>query len=235
VAAALVLGVAGLAAFVAVEARSPHALLPPALFRVRAFSAVNLATFAVYAAVSGIQLFVVVQLQVVAGWSPLASGVAMLPVTLLLLLLSARVGALAVRTGPRPLMVLGPVVAGGGAVLLARVGRGAAYASDVLPGAVLQGLGMALTVAPLTATALAAAPDRLAGVASGVNNAVARTAGLLAVAVLPLVAGVGASLTDPRTLATAYPRALLTCAALLATGAVVSAVGLPARSAAQGG
>jgi EmrB/QacA subfamily drug resistance transporter len=224
-------GVLALAAFLVAEARSDHPALPLRLFRWRPFAAVNLATLLVYAALSGIFFFLPVTLQVVTGWSPLAAGIASLPVTLLMLLLSAQGGALGARIGPRIPMTVGPLLAGAGAVLLGGIGRDAHYLLDVLPGVLLVGAGLVLTVAPLTATALAAAPDHLAGVASATNNAVARVAGLLAVAVLPLVAGVGAGLSDPDVLADAHPVAMLTCAGLMAAGAVVSAIAIPGSAA----
>ncbi|WP_454049710.1 DHA2 family efflux MFS transporter permease subunit [Cellulomonas sp. Marseille-Q8402] len=227
-----VVGLAALAAFVVAEARSDHPALPLGLFRWRPFAAVNLATLLVYAALTGIFFFLPVTLQVVTGWSPLAAGVASLPVTLLMLLLSARGGALGARIGPRIPMTVGPLLAGAGAVLLAGIGPDADYVPDVLPGVLAVGAGLVLTVAPLTATALAAAPDHLAGVASATNNAVARVAGLLAVAVLPLVAGVGAGLSDPDVLADAHPQAMLACAGLMAAGAVVSAIAVPSSAAA---
>jgi EmrB/QacA subfamily drug resistance transporter len=223
-------GVLALSAFILVEARSVHPALPPSLFAVPAFRAVNAVTFAVYAALGGVFFLLVVDLQVVAGFSPLASGTALLPVTGLMLLLSARAGALAGRIGPRLPMTVGPLVGVAGLLLLTRIGPGAGYLTDVLPAVVVLGLGLSLTVAPLTATALSSVDDAHAGVASGVNNAVARTAGLLVVAVLPLVAGVGASLTDPATLAPAFRTAMLVCAGLMAAGAVVAAVAIPGRA-----
>lgn len=232
VAAVGVVGVLALGAFVLAEARSDHPALPMRLFRWRPFAAVNLATLLVYAALTGIFFFLPVTLQVVTGWSPLAAGVAALPATLLMLLLSARGGALGARIGPRIPMTVGPLLAGAGALLLAGIGPGSSYVSGVLPGVVAVGAGLVLTVAPLTATALSAAPDHLAGVASATNNAVARVAGLLAVAVLPLVAGVGAGLSDPAVLAEAHPVAMAACAALMAAGALVSALAIPTTAAA---
>ncbi|MET0433456.1 MAG: DHA2 family efflux MFS transporter permease subunit [Cellulomonas sp.] len=224
-------GVLALVGFLLAEARSDHPALPLRLFRWRPFAAVNLATLLVYAALTGIFFFLPVTLQVVTGWSPLAAGIASLPVTLLMLLLSAQGGALGARIGPRIPMTVGPLLAGAGAVLLGGIGRDAHYLLDVLPGVLLVGVGLVLTVAPLTATALAAAPDHLAGVASATNNAVARVAGLLAVAVLPLVAGVGAGLSDPDVLADAHPVAMLACAGLMAAGAVVAAIAIPGSAA----
>jgi EmrB/QacA subfamily drug resistance transporter len=219
----LVLGVAGIVGFVLIEHRSPHPMLPLALFRNAAFAAANLVTFAVYAALGGVFFLVVINLQVVSGFSPLAAGIALLPVTALMLLLSARAGALAGRIGPRLPMTFGPVGCAGGLVWLSRVGLHSSYASDVLPPVILFGLGLSLTVAPLTSTALGAADDRYAGVASGVNNAIARAAGLLAVAVLPLAAGLGRGrLTDPGALAPTYRTSMLICAGLLLVGAVLA-------------
>lgn len=179
-------GVAALAAFVAVERRSTHPLVPGDLFRSARFTAANLVTLLVYGALAVLFVLLVLQLQVVAGYSPLVAGTALLPVTAMMLVLSARAGALAQRVGPRIPMTAGPLVAAAGLLLLLRVGAGASYLLDVLPAVVVFGLGLSLTVAPLTATVLDSAEDRHAGVASGVNNAVARAAGLLAVAVIPV-------------------------------------------------
>jgi EmrB/QacA subfamily drug resistance transporter len=231
VATVAAVGVLGLVAFVLTEARSAHPTLPLRLFRWRPFAAVNLATLLVYAALTGIFFFLPVTLQVVTGWSPLAAGIASLPSTVLMLLLSARGGALGARIGPRLPMTLGPLLAGAGAALLAGIGPGTGYVTGVLPGVLAVGAGLVLTVAPLTATALGSAPDHLAGTASATNNAVARVAGLLAVAVLPLVAGVGTGLSDPEVLADAHPVAMLTCAGLMAGGALVSLAGVPGSTA----
>ncbi|MGW4466255.1 DHA2 family efflux MFS transporter permease subunit [Micromonospora sp. NPDC004704] len=232
---ALVLGVAGLVGFVLNERRSSHPMLPLEVFSVRAFSAVNLVTFAVYAALGGVFFLVVLNLQVVVGFSPLAAGTAMLPVTVLMLLLSARAGALGQRIGPRIPMTVGPIVCAVALVLLAGVGPGTAYLTGVLPAVLLLGLGLSLTVAPLTATALGSVDERHAGIASGVNNAVARAAGLLAVAVLPLAAGIGAgSLTNAADLRPVYRVSMLICAGLLLLGAAISLVGIPSRLASRG-
>lgn len=227
VAASLAAAVACLAAFVVVERRSRHPLVPPGLFASRALSGTNVVTLLVYAALTGIFFFLAVTLQVVTGWSPLAAGLATLPATLLMLVLSPRSGVLADRIGPRIPMTVGPVVCAAGVVLLARIGPDARYPADVLPGVVALGLGLSLAVAPLTTTALAAAEDRHAGVASGVNNAVARAAGLLAVAALPLLSGVGTDLVDPTALARAHAVAMLWCAGLLAAGGLVAAATVP--------
>ncbi|WP_173036894.1 DHA2 family efflux MFS transporter permease subunit [Phytohabitans flavus] len=228
--AALAVGVGGIAAFVVVEHRSSRPMLPLELFRIRPFTAANLVTFAVYAALGGVFFLVVLNLQVVSGYSPLAAGTALLPVTALMLVLSARAGALGQRIGPRIPMTVGPLVCAGALLLLARVGAGAGYLVDVLPAAILLGLGLSLTVAPLTATALGSVPERNAGIASGVNNAVARAAGLLAVATLPLAAGIGTgSLTDAGDLAPVYRNSMLICAGLLVVGAAAAAAWVPTK------
>ena len=227
---ALLVGVCGLVGFVVTEQRSAQPMLPLNLFNSRAFSAVNLVTFAVYAAMGGVLFLVVLNLQVVVHFSALAAGTSMLPFTVLMLLLSARAGALAQRIGPRIPMTVGPVLAALALVLFSRIGAHSTYPRSVLPAVLLMGLGMATTVAPLTATALGAVDERHAGIASGVNNAVARAAGLLAVAVLPLAAGLGGgSLTNAADLGPMYHRAALICAAMLVLGAVIAFVAVPAK------
>ncbi len=214
-----------LVAFAVVERTLRAPLLPPGIFASRQFTAVNVVTAAVYAALAGFFLLLVVHLQVVAGWSPLASGLALVPVTLLMAALSSRSGALAARRGPRLQMTVGPLLMAAATLLLSPVGRDASYALDVLPGVLLFGLGLATTVAPLTTTVLAAAPDRHAGLASGVNNAVARTAGLLAVAVIPVVAGIsGTDYQDAARFAPGFRSAALVMAGLLAAGGLLAAV-----------
>jgi len=150
--------------------------------------------------------------------------VALLPITALMLLLSARAGALAQRIGPRLPMTIGPLVAAGGLLLTLRIGPHASYLRDVLPAVAVFGLGLSCMVAPLTATVLGAAPEHLAGTASGVNNAVARSAGLLAVAALPALVGLGgADYTEPGVFGSGFRAAMVVCAALLASGAAVAA------------
>ena len=217
-------GAAGLVGFVVVEARSRHPMVPLGLFRNVQFTAANLVTLLVYAALGVIFVLLVLQLQVVSGWSPIVAGSAMLPVTVLMLLFSSRAGALAQRIGPRLPMTLGPLLSAGGVLWMGRIGAGASYVLDVLPPVLLFGAGLSLMVAPLTATVLDAADDRHAGIASGVNNAVARTAGLLAVAVIPVAAGIaGADYTDPVAFDDGYGRAMAISAALLVAGAALAA------------
>lgn len=216
-------GVLALVAFVVVERRSKHALVPPALFANRVFSAANAATLLIYGALGVVFLLLVLQLQTVAGFSPLAAGAALLPVTLIMLVFSARAGALAGRIGPRLPMTIGPLVSAGGLLLLLRIGPDATWLVDVLPAVLVFGAGLALTVAPLTATVLDAAPDRFAGSASGVNNAVARAAGLLSVAVIPGLAGIGGDdYTDPAVYGPGFRMAMIIAAGLLVAAALLA-------------
>jgi hypothetical protein len=233
---ASVVGGAGvLVLFVLIEARTRTPMLPLMLFRSRRFSGTNLVTFVVYAALGGGLFLLPVQLQRVAGFSPVEAGSALLPLTAMMLLLSARAGRLAQRIGPRLPMTVGPAVAGVGLALLARVGADASYVTDVLPAVLVFGLGLSATVAPLTATVLGAVPPQRVGVASAVNNDVARTAGLLAVAVLPGLAGLNAAAyADPATFSAGFSRAVLIAAALCASGGLLSWLALREPGAAAG-
>ena len=186
---ALALGVALLAGFVVRERRASAPLLRLSMFASAEFSAANVVTFVVYGALGGALFLLPIQLEQVSKYTAIEAGISLLPVTFIMLLLSARSGALAARIGPRLQMSVGPVVIGIGLVLFARIGPSANYLTEVLPGVVVFGLGLAINVAPLTATVLAAAPAESAGMASAVNNDVARAAGLIAVAVLPAAAG----------------------------------------------
>jgi EmrB/QacA subfamily drug resistance transporter len=185
--APLAAGVACFALFVAHEARTRHPMLELSLFRIRNFRVANLTTLAAYAGLIGGLFFVGLFLQQVAGYSPLEAGLATTPVSLILFFLSPRWGRLASGAGPRLPMSLGPIVGGIGLIMLTRVGPDANYLADVLPAILVFGLGLSATVAPLTATVLDSVEERHVGIASGVNNGVARVAGLLAVAVLGAV------------------------------------------------
>ena len=198
-------------------------MLPLDVFASRQFNAVNVITFVIYGALGGTLFLLVLQLQVVSGYSPLAAGVSLLPLTLLLLALSSRAGALAQRVGPRWLMTAGCSLCAVGLLLAVRIGPNASYFADVFPTVVLFGLGLSATVAPLTATVLASADVRHAGVASGVNNAVARAAGLLAVAGLPLAVGLtGDAYQNQTAMNSGFRMAMIICAALLVIAAVLS-------------
>jgi EmrB/QacA subfamily drug resistance transporter len=223
VVAAGAIGVVLLSLFVVVERRSRHPMLPLGIFESPQFTWTNVVTFAVYGGLGAVFFLLVVQLQVSLGYSALEAGIASLPVTVLMLFLSPRAGELSQRIGPRLPMTVGPLVAAGGIALLARVIPGATYATAVLPALILFGAGLGMTVAPLTTTVLAAVDDRHSGVASGVNNAVARTAQLLAVATLPSVVGlVGDAYNDPSVFTSGFRSAMLIAATIVALGGVIA-------------
>lgn len=183
----LVLGLVAGAAFLVRERVAAAPMVPLGLFRNRNFSATNLATFAIYAGLGALSFFSALFVQQVAGYSAFEAGAAFAPISVLLFLLSRRFGALSERIGSRTLMTAGPAVAGAGALLFLRVSADAAYVTEVLPAVLVFGLGLAMTVAPLTATVLGAVEQRHAGIASGINNAVARVAGLVAIAAVGAV------------------------------------------------
>jgi EmrB/QacA subfamily drug resistance transporter len=211
--------------FIWVEDKEPEPMLPLSVFRSRQFSAANAVTFVVYAALGGLLFLVPTVLQVVHGYSPIEAGTALLPVTFIMLGLSARSGALAARIGPRLQMTVGPLVIAASLLLFIRIGGSGDYWTAVFPAVVVFGLGVAIMVAPLTATALAAAPPEHAGVASAVNNDVARAAGLIAVAVLPALAGIsGESYLHPAELAHGFQMAAVIAAVFCAAGGVLAAL-----------
>lgn len=229
--AAVLVGVLAVVLFVLVERRrGDAAMLPTGLFSGRLFSVLNLFTVVVYAALGGFTFFLAVYLQNVVGWSALLTGLASVPMTVLLLVGSARAGALSARIGPRLPLAVGPVLAALGLLLVRRVGPGASYWADVLPGVALFGVGLTLVVAPLTASVLAAVADRFAGVASGFNNAASRAGGLLAVAALPLLVGLsGTGYEQKAVLTGAFRGALLWCAGLLLAGAAMAGLLIPGK------
>jgi EmrB/QacA subfamily drug resistance transporter len=220
---ALAIGVVAGVSFIVVEHRSRHPMMPLDMFASRNFSAANAMTLLVYAALGAITFFLVIDLQTVLGYGALKAGLATLPLTVIMLLLAARGGALGARIGPRIPMTVGPIVMAVGVAWLSLVGADTSYWLGVLPPVCVFGLGLALMVAPLTMTVLAAAPDERAGIASGVNNAVARAGSLLAVAALPVAVGLGGDqYADPVAFDDAYGKAMLACAVLLAVGGVIS-------------
>jgi predicted MFS family arabinose efflux permease len=210
-------------ALILLERSRPDPMLPLSMFRTRQFSAANAVTFVVYAALGGVLFLLPVELQVVSGYSPAHAGLSLLPVTVLMLAFSARSGRLASRIGPRLQMSVGPVVVGAGLLLLTRATDGASYPDFVLPAVLVFGAGLAMTVAPLTATAMGAAPPEHAGTASAVNNVVARAAGLIAVAVLPFAAGLsGASALHPPAFADGFRAAVTIAGVVCAIGGLLA-------------
>ena len=220
-AVAATVGGATLVAFLVYEARHPHPMLPLGLFRSRQFSGANATTIAVYGAFGAATFLVVIELQIALGYSALAAGASFLPITIAMLALSARMGALAQRIGARGPMTIGPFVIGAGMLLFTRVEPGAHYFTIVFPGVVLVGLGLATTVAPLTATVMGSVDADELGVASGINNSAARLASLLAVAVLPAVVGLDTTLA-PAAFSDRVATAMYVCAALCVLGGVIA-------------
>jgi EmrB/QacA subfamily drug resistance transporter len=228
VVAAGVGAVVGVALFVHRMLHASDPLVAPSLFRSREFTVTNLATVLLYAAL-GVSFFLIAyELQVAAGWSALAAGTALLPATVLMLIGSARSGALAQRIGPRLQLTVGPLLAAAGLLLLARIGPDASWASDVLPGAIVFGLGLTTFVAPLTATVMASVNPDHVSTASGVNNAIARTASLAALSVIPVVSGL-VSATGPSEVTDSFRIALVISAVIAALAAPVSFFGLDPR------
>lgn len=225
--AALIAGVVLLVAFVLRERRAPAPVLPLSLFSSAQFSAANVVTFAVYGALGGVLFLLPIQLEQVSGYTALQAGISLLPVTAIMLFLSARSGALASRIGPRLQMSVGPLVIAAGLALFARIGHSGSYLTQVLPAVLVFGLGLAINVAPLTSTVLAAVPSRRAGTASAVNNDVARAAALIAVAVLPAAAGLtGAAYLSPGLFSAGFRTASFISAGLCVLGGAVAAVAI---------
>jgi EmrB/QacA subfamily drug resistance transporter len=223
VAVAAVVGVVSLVAFAFVERRSRNPMLPLDIFASRQFSAANLVTFAVYAALGGFFFILVAFLQISMGFTPIEAGSATLPVTALMLFFSARAGALAQRIGARIPLTVGPLVIAVGLAWISQVQPGDSYVANILPPILVFGLGLTLVVAPVTATVLAAADARHAGIASGINNAVARVGSLLAVALLPAIAGLsGDAFYNPAKMTDGFMVAMLACAGLSALGGVLA-------------
>ncbi|NHN55222.1 MFS transporter [Calidifontibacter sp. DB0510] len=227
---AVVAGVVGLlaaVAFVVAERRERAPMVPLGLFADRVFAAINLVTLFIYAALSGSMLFLAIFLQVSAGWTPLAAGAATVPLSIVMLFLASRGGDLATKIGARTPMVAGALVLAAGLALLAFAPDHPRFLVNILPGVLLMGFGLSLLVAPLTGTVLAAAPDELSGLASGINNAVSRTAGLLAVAALPLLVGLsGEAYRNGPAVASAYRQSMWWCCGLVLLGAALTFLGL---------
>jgi EmrB/QacA subfamily drug resistance transporter len=222
--AALLVGIALLIGFVGWERRTATPMLPLGLFSSTQFSATNIVTFIVYGAIGGTLFLLPINLQNVSGYSPLKSGVALLPATVITLVLSSRSGLLAARIGPRLQMSVGPVLIGIGLALFILTRKSGNYPTEVLPGVLVFGLGLAVTVAPLTSTALASAPTKNADIASAVNNDVARAAGLIAVALLPAAGGIhGTDYRNSTLLSSGFHVASLIAAGLCLAAGVLAA------------
>lgn len=216
-------GIGGLVGFVLVERTSRYPLMPLDLFRSRQFTAANVITFVIYGALGGALFLLPIQLQRVVGLSALEAGLALVPMTVLMLIVSPSAGRLSSRAGPRLPMAVGPLVAAVGLALLGRVAPGSSYVTTTLPAVVVFGLGLSITVAPLTWTVLTAAGPEHAGVASAINNVVARAAASIAVATLPLAAGIaGRAALEPDLFADGFRRAMWIAATLAAAGGVIS-------------
>jgi EmrB/QacA subfamily drug resistance transporter len=221
---ALIVGAAALVLFIVVELRVRAPIVPLSIFRSLQFSATNVVTLLIYAMLGGMLFLLPIELIQVARYSPTAAGASFLPLTLLMLVLSSRSGALASRIGPRLQMAVGPLVVAIGLAMLARIDSGGNYLLEVLPAVLVFGLGLAATVAPLTMTALSSAPPERTGLASAVNNTVARSGSLLAVAVLPAVAGVtGDSYLHPAVFESGFQRAAIIAAVICAAGGLLAA------------
>lgn len=219
-----IVGVAFLVVFVLIERRSPAPMMPLSIFRNRRFTGANLTTVTVYAALGGGFFFIGLQLQTVMGYSALEAGIAFLPVTLFLAGLSSSMGRLAQRIGPRLPMTVGPLIAAAGFVWLSQIGPGTSYVSGVLPGVIIFGFGLAITVSPLVGAVLMSVDDHLAGTASGINNAISRVAQLLAIALLPFAAGLSGVEVGTAAFAAGFTRAMLITAGLLAIGGATAFV-----------
>lgn len=228
------LGLAGVVlaiAFIVVEHRVKNPLLPPDIFASKVFTGVNATTLVVYAALNGLFFLLMLELQNVLHFSALTAGASLLPINVLLLAISPFAGRLSARIGPRVPMVAGSLIAAIGMALFARVRPGGTFLSAVLPAAIVFGVGLALLVAPLTTVALTSLGEERAGMASGVNNSVARVAGLIATAVIPLAAGLsGSQSLSGSTLVNGFTRAMFICAGMCAVGTVIAAFTMPAHA-----
>jgi EmrB/QacA subfamily drug resistance transporter len=221
--AALAGGLVLLGAFVWQERRSASPMLPLSLFASTQFTATNVITFVVYGGIGGALFLLPIELQQVSGYTALQAGISLLPVTVITLVLSQASGTLATRIGPRLQMTAGPVLVGIGLALFTRITGSGDYLTEVLPAVVVFGFGLAVTVAPLTSTVLSAAPTERAGIASAVNNDVARAAALIAVALLPAAGGItGDAYRDPQVFSAGFHTASLISAGLCVAGGVLA-------------
>jgi EmrB/QacA subfamily drug resistance transporter len=226
---ALLVGLVAFASFVVYERRASHPMLRLDLFERRNFAIANLQTVTIYAGLSVLFFFLFIFLQQVAGYSALRAGLTTIPTTLIMFALSRRLGALADRFGPRFFLSAGPLTAAAGILLLLRVGIETSYPYDLLPALVVFSLGLAMTVAPLTATVLADADETDAGIASAINNAIARVAGLIGISAIGAVVATrltGGTFAPTPTSVDAFRDAIVFCAALVGSGGVIAAFGI---------
>ncbi len=229
--AAAAAAILSLALLTWVETRHANPLLPLGLLTGRTFAVANLITIVLYGGMAVVFFLLSVHLQVVGGYTALQAGASLLPVTLLLMLFSRRAGRLAGRIGPRVPLTVGPVLIAAGMLLLTRVGTSPSWPTEILPAVLVFGSGLALTVAPVTSTALGAVPDDQAGTASGFNNAAARTGGLLAIAAIPPLVGLtGTGLSDPEVLGGAFDDAVRIGAGLVLASGLLAALTLGSSS-----
>ncbi len=215
----LVVGVGALVYFLWHESRAEHPMLPLELFHVRNFAVGNAATFAIYGALSVSSFLITVFIQQFGHYSAIAAGLSLLPITLIMFVLSPRIGALAGKYGPRWFMALGPTICGLGMLWMLMVDRTVMYWTQIFPGVILFGLGLSITVAPLTSAILGSIDSRRAGIGSAINNAVARIAGLIAIAAVGIVVGNTLGLTS-------FHNGIIMVAILLLTGGAISALGI---------
>jgi predicted MFS family arabinose efflux permease len=215
----LIIGLGALGLFFWHESRTPQPMLPLGLFRVRNFSVGNLATLSIYGGLSVATFLITVFIQQVGGYTAIEAGLALLPITLIMFVLSPRFGMLSGKFGPRLFMTLGPIVAGVGFLTMLRISQHINYATELLPGVILFALGLSATVSPLTAAVLGSIHKQEAGIGSAVNNAVARIAGLVAIAALGTITGATLNVDG-------FHRGIGAAAVLLIAGGIVSAIGI---------
>lgn len=215
----LIIGLIAFSSFILYERRAEHPMLPLALFKVRNFSIGNIATAAIYGGLAVSVFLITIFIQQVGGYSAIAAGISLLPVTVFMFSLSSRFGALAGKLGPRLFMGLGPIVAGTGFLLMLRVDQSVSYWSQLFPGIILFGLGLSMTVAPLTATILGSISSHQSGIGSAINNAISRIAGLVAIAILGIIIG-------PTITLSGFHQGIILTATLLFAGGIISALGI---------
>ncbi len=225
----LVVGILAFSSFLIYEKNTKNPMLPLDLFKIRNFRIGNIATTAIYAGISIATFTLIIFVQSVGGYTALQSGLTLLPITIIMFLLSPRFGALAGKYGPRLFMTIGPIIGAIGFLLMLRVNNSILYWSQIFPGIIVFGLGLSMTVAPLTSAVLGDIDSRNAGVGSAVNNAVSRIAGLIAIALIGLIIGADAFTRSKAFGVGAFHRSAVTMAVLLLAGGCISALGITNR------